>query len=173
MAAPATVREPVMTMTTMMTTQRRRRRWGRRVALGVVAVVSLAALGVVAAAQPAVANTFGYALPGTHGLPGHFSYQSVWYTDPVACADGSQCLPGGPTRDSRLTLANDGSWPLRQVATLPTLFGSPHPIYEPVHDLSMAGAGTPYVTDAHPWMLYIEDPSAPGWYYVYQRPGGP
>ena len=27
--------------------------------------------------------------------------------------------------------------------------------------------------DAHPFILFIQDPASPNWYYVYQRPGGP
>jgi len=131
------------------------------------------ALGVGAALQPAVANTLGYGIPGAHGLPGQFNYQSVWYYDLNACGYDTPCLSRARTRVSRTHLTNNRAWPLRQVATLPTLFGAGRPIYEPVNDPSMLGAGGPYVSDAHPWILYIEDPAAPGWFYVYERPGGP
>lgn len=148
----------------------------RRLALLGALVVALAALGVVAALQPATADRFGYALPGAHGLPGHFSYQGATYSNDGLCAGGSSCAGAQATRWSLAMMGangfNDGSL-LRQVAALPTLFGASHAIYEPANDPSMLGAGGPYASDVHPFILFIQDPAAPDWYYLYQRPGGP
>lgn len=47
------------------------------------------------------------------------------------------------------------------------------PIYEPLNDLSMSGAGARYASGSTPLLLFVEDRAAPGWYFVYQRPGGP
>lgn len=151
----------------------------RRLAL-LVAALLIVALGVVAALQPATADRFGYALPGPDGLPGHFTYQGVTYANTGLCAGGAWCASARTAqwsqvnRWSRDTFGQDGEWPLRQVATLPTLFGASHAIYEPSNDPSMLGVGGPYVgSDTHPFVLFIQDPSAPGWYYLYMRPGGP
>jgi hypothetical protein len=145
----------------------------RRLALAGALVVILVALGVVTALQPTTADRFGYALPGPHGLPGHFTYQGVTYSNAGLCAGGLWCAGAQATRWSKNMFGTDGEWPLRQVATLPTLFGAGHAILEPANDPSMLGAGGPAVGDAHPFVLFIQDPSAPGWYYLYQRPGGP
>ncbi|HEX8996343.1 MAG TPA: hypothetical protein VF812_09960 [Ktedonobacterales bacterium] len=151
----------------------------RRLAVGVGLAALLIALGFVMALQPATADRFGYALPGSYGLPGHFTYQGVTYSNVGLCAGGSWCASARTgqwaqaTRWSQPMFGQDGEWPLRQVASLPTLFGASHAIYEPVNDPSMTGAGGPYVGDAHPFVLFIQDPGAPGWYYAYTRPGGP
>lgn len=148
----------------------------RRLALVGALVVALAALGAVAALQPATADHFGYALPGALGLPGHFTYQGITYSNAGLCAGGSACAGARAERWSLAMMGanglNDGSL-LRQVATLPTLLGAPHAIYEPTNDPSMIGAGGPYAGNVHPFILFIQDPAAPDWYYLYQRPGGP
>jgi hypothetical protein len=146
------------------------RRLGLMVVLGLVVALVVAA---VAALQPATADQFGYALAGPHGLPGHFSYQGIIYTNAGLCAGGSACAGAQASQWSRATFATNGEWPLRQVASLPTLFSADHAIYEPSNDPSMIGAGGPYVGDAHPFILFIQDPTSPDWYYLYQRPGGP
>lgn len=138
-----------------------------------VALALLIALGVVVALQPATADRVGYALPGARGLPGHFTYQGITYSNVGLCAGGAWCAGAKATRWSRDMFGQDGEWPLDQVATLPTLFGASHAIYEPANDPSMIGAGGPYVSDAHPFVLFIQDPGAPDWYYLYERPGGP
>lgn len=146
------------------------RRWTLAIGLGVALLV---ALGVIVALQPPTADLMGYALPSARGLPGHFTYQGVTYSNAGLCAGGSACANTQATRWSRTTLTANGEWPLRQVATLPTVGGASHAIYEPVNDPSMLGANGPYVSDAHPFDLFIQDPAAPDWYYLYQRPGGP
>jgi hypothetical protein len=158
----------------MNATKARSRRFAWRLAVGaLLALVAIAALGVVIAQQPRTADTFGYALPGANGLPGHFTYQGITYSNPHLCVDSAACQGAEPQRWSQAQLTTTGEWPMRQVATLPTLFGAGHAIYEPVNDKSMIGAGGPYVSDLHPFTLYLEVPSAPGWYYLYMRPGGP
>lgn len=146
------------------------RRLGLMLALGLMVALAIAA---VAAMQPATADRFGYALSGPHGLPGHFSYQGVTYSDVGLCAGGSACAGAQATRWSKATMKTNGELPLREVSVLPTLFGADHAIYAPGNDPSMLGAGGPYVGDARPFILFIQDPASPDWYYVYQRPGGP
>ncbi len=128
------------------------------------------ALGIVVALQPATANRMGYALPGPHGLPDHFTYQGATYADPGLCAGDPSCANAQTIRWSQTMMAANRAWPLRQVATLPTLFGAGHPIYEPVNDISMIGQTSATAT---PFLLFIQDPATPGWYFLYQRPGGP
>ncbi len=137
------------------------------------ALLTLAGLLIVAALQPAVADRFGYALARPNGLPGHFTYQNMTYHAPAFCAGGSNCDPARAARDTQASLQAKGLWPLKQVALLPTLFGSNHPILEPVNDPSMKGAGTPYASDVTPFVLYIADPASPGAYIAYVRDGGP
>lgn len=149
----------------------RRTRW-RWLALG-LGLAALLALGVGVALRPATADTFGYALPDARGLPGHFSWQGVTYTNAGLCAGDSRCESAQAPRWSQADFAAQGEWPLTTVGAVPTLFGAAHPIYEPGNDPSMRGAGGPYVSDTHPFILFIQDPAAPDWYYLYQRPGGP
>lgn len=145
----------------------------RRLALVGALVVIALALGVVAALQPVTADHFGYALAGSRGLPGHFTYQGVTYSNAGLCAGGASCQSVKAERWSLEMFGATTPFPLRQVASVPTLFGAAHAIYEPVNDPSMLGAGGPYVSDAHPFLLFVQDPAAPDWYYLYQRPGGP
>jgi len=135
-----------------------------------VVVLLLIVAGVVAM-QPMAANAVGYALPGANGLPDHFTYQGVSYSNPDLCAGATTCQPQATHRWTQADLAGAGIWPLHQVATLPTLFGAAHPILEPVNDPSMLGAGGLYVGDAHPFVLFVPDGS--GAYFQYMRPGGP
>jgi hypothetical protein len=104
-------------------------------------MMALAGAILAAALQPAMADRFGYALARSNGLPGHFTYQNLTYSAPDFCAGGAGC---DPTRAARMTedaLRAQGQWPLKQVASLPTLFGASHPILDPINDLSMSGAG--------------------------------
>ena len=59
---------------------------------------------------PKIANYFGIAWPG--GLPDHISYAGKMYTHPTAC------LPDSQAKQNALT----------QVGSLPTLFGTAHPL---------------------------------------------
>jgi hypothetical protein len=145
----------------------------RRLALVSALVIVLVALGVVAALQPTMANRFGYALPGPRGLPGHFIYQGATYSNGALCAGDAWCQNNHPERWSLEMFGAATPFPLRQVASLSTLFGAAHAIYEPVNDPSMIGAGGPDASDLHPFILFIQDLGAPDWYYLYERPGGP
>lgn len=136
-------------------------------------MLALAGLLIMAALQPATADRFGYALARPNGLPSHFTYQNKTYHAPAYCAGGSNCVPARATRETQASLQAKGMWPLKQVASLPTLFGASQPILEPVNDPSMAGAGTPYASDVTPFVLYIADPTNPGAYIMFMRDGGP
>ncbi len=133
----------------------------------------LAGLLIMAALQPTVADRFGYALAHPNGLPGHFTYQNMTYHAPAFCAGGGSCDPAQAARETEAGLRAKGLWPLKQVALLPTLFGSNHPILEPVNDPSMKGAGTPYASDVTPFTLFIPDPTTTDAYIEYTRDGGP
>ncbi len=153
--------------TARMRTPFARRRW----MIGAALVVMLLAIGIAIALQPATANYFGYALPGSHGLPSHFNYEGQQYTNNSLCAGGSWCANTNADRISLdQAVANNGGSQLHQVGSVPTLFGSPRPIYEPINDPSMRGVSS---ANATPFVLYLADPGAPGWVYVYMRPGGP
>ncbi|HEX8730417.1 MAG TPA: hypothetical protein VF725_00045 [Ktedonobacterales bacterium] len=146
-----------------------RRRW---LALG-LGLAALLALATVMALRPATANALGYALPGARGLPGHFTYQGVTYSNRDLCAGDSSCAGARATRWAQADFVRQDEWPLTTVGAIPTLFGPAHTIYQPGNDPSMSGAGGPNASDARPFTLFLEDPAAPGWYYLYQRPGGP
>ncbi len=143
----------------------------KQVMIDAALILILLAIGVAIALQPATANHFGYALPGPHGLPGHFNYDGQPYTNNSLCAGDLWCAN---TKPDRITLdqavADNGGSQLHQVGAVPTLFGLPRPIYEPINDPSMRGVSG---TNATPFVLYLADPSAPGWLYAYMRPGGP
>jgi hypothetical protein len=83
--------------------------------VAVAAVVLFAGCGLLAAFNPRSADHFGYALPGENGLPHRVSYAGRDYRYTGACWSEAQL------KESEL-------WPLRQVGTVPTLFGAPHPI---------------------------------------------
>jgi hypothetical protein len=148
-------------------------RWTRRRVAAVVlaGVALLALLALILAAQPFAANTLGYALRSKDGLPDHFTYVGMRYGNDRLCAGASTCDPAKAERWTQTQLDQHGLWPLKQVTTIGTYFGAPHPVYEPVNDPSMAGAGTPYASDLTPWLLFV--PDGDGAYFVYMRPGGP
>lgn len=150
-----------------------RRSWHVALAVTLGAAVVAAMLTLILAAQPVTANTFGYALGREDGLPDHFSYVGTRYSNPRLCAGASTCDPTKAERWTQTQLDQHGLWPLKQVTTIGTYFGAPHPVYEPVNDPSMTGAGTPYASDLTPWMLFVPDGEADGAYFVYMRPGGP
>lgn len=147
-----------------------RPRWGCILAF-VLPLALLAGL-LWGALQPAMANHFGYALPGVNGLPSHFSYAQTDYFNHDLCAGADSCHPENASRWSQQRISDAGIWPLKQVGTVFTLFGAAHPIMEPVNDPSMAGAGTPYAgSDLTPFILFVPDGS--GSYFGYMRMGGP
>lgn len=147
---------------------------GRRLGCGLALAVLVALLAgsLWGAFQPAMANEFGYALPGMNGLPSHFSYAQTDYFNNHLCAGADLCDPEMASRWSHQRLSDSSLWPLKQVGTVFTLFGAAHPIMEPVNDPSMAGAGTPYAgPDLTPFTLFVPDGS--GSYFEYMRMGGP
>jgi hypothetical protein len=146
-----------------------KRKWW--VVAGSAALVTLVGLLALASFQPVVANHFGYALPGRQALPSQFSYQGISYSNPNLCAGASWCNPSAAVRWSRADLDAHGLWPLKQVASIATLMGQAHPLLEPANDLSMTGAGRPYASDVHPFVLLVRDGA--GGYFIYTRPGGP
>jgi hypothetical protein len=147
-----------------------RPRWGCILAF-VLPLALLAGL-LWGALQPAMANQFGYALPGVNGLPSHFSYAQTDYFNHDLCAGADSCQPERASRWSQQRLSDSGIWPLKQIGSVFTLFGAAHPIMEPVNDPSMAGAGTPYAgSDLTPFILFVPDGS--GSYFGYMRMGGP
>lgn len=93
----------------------------------------LVGLGV-AAFQPRTANAFHYALPGSGGLPYRISYHGRDYGNDGMCAHGDWCR-GAPAAEtachSRQQLIDQSNWPLTQVSTVPTLFGSSHAVFAP------------------------------------------
>jgi hypothetical protein len=88
----------------------------RRAAFFIVACAALLLVGGVALAFNArVANHFGYALPGTEGLPERITYAGRRYS-----AQG-ECWTSSKLQQERL-------WPLHEVTQLPTLLGPAHPV---------------------------------------------
>ncbi len=102
-------------------------RWGLMAGL---ACAILAALGW-GLFQPWAANHFGYALPGQDRLPYRITYQGRTYTNPNQCAGDTWCQPALKLCTSKEELQSLHLWPLKQVGVIPTLFGSPYPIYAP------------------------------------------
>ena len=80
-----------------------------------------------------LANHFGFALPGEGGLPYRIAYQDRTYTNIATCAHAQWCQG---TASSNLCWQKDRvqqaySWPLVQVGSIATLFGSPYPLMVP------------------------------------------
>jgi hypothetical protein len=104
-------------------------RWAIVIVLGLV-VLTVAGTGVVAF-QPRTANHFGYALPGPDGLPFRISYQGRNYINLSICAGADWCKgrSGGQSLCvTQQVLVNDNRWPLVQVGSVRTLFGTAHPV---------------------------------------------
>ncbi len=83
------------------------------------------------ALQPWAANYFGYALPGPDRLPHRISYGGRYYENPNQCAGDTWCQPSDTYCISTRQLKEQHLWPLRQVGSVPTLFGEAHPILAP------------------------------------------
>lgn len=147
------------------------RRWRWRLVVAAVGVVALAGIGAGVALQPGTANALGYALAVRNGLPNHFTYQGMPYSNVYLCAGSAACQPSHAQHWSQDDLDHAGIWPLKQVGSIFTLFGPAHPVLQPVNDPSMTGAGGPYASDVRPFVLFVPDDA--GSYFVYVRPGGP
>ncbi len=105
-----------------------------RLGLGIGLASVLLATLVWGAFQPWAANHFGYALPGPDRLPNRISYAGRQYQNPSECAGDTWCQPATRHCISSRQLRDQGRWPLRQVGSIPTLFGTAHPIFAPPHD---------------------------------------
>ena len=108
-------------------------RLNRRSLLGililiVVVLLLLAGLAWIAF-QPWTANHFGYALPGQDRLPYRISYAGRDYSNLHECAGADWCQPASKQCSSQQELIDQRRWPLAQVGSVPTLFGSSHPIW--------------------------------------------
>lgn len=83
---------------------------------------------------PWMANHFGYALPGQGGLPFRITYAGRTYANLATCARASWCPSVSDTaKPSNLCWKDNDirqhyDWPLVQVGSLSTLFGSPYPL---------------------------------------------
>lgn len=84
--------------------------------------------------QPWTANHFGYALPGQDRLPYRISYAGRDYSDLHECAGADWCQPTGKRCFSQQQLIAQQLWPLRQVASISTLFGAAYPVLAPPVD---------------------------------------
>ena len=97
-----------------------------------IGVLVLLLIGVGwGAFQPWTANHFSYALPGQDRLPYRISYAGHDYSNSHECAgadwcrpDSSRCLPWQQVVDQSIG-------PVAQVGSVPTLFGSSHPVFAP------------------------------------------
>jgi hypothetical protein len=138
-------------------------RWVRvAVPLGVALLV--VALGIWGALQPAMANHFGYAVPGKDGLPTYIFANGRRYQSQQVCAGANWCLHnqaeyGIPRCYMQADLERTQEWPLVQVASMSTLFGAPHTILQPAGE---TGVNVTFI---------IED--GPDCYVMYELEGGP
>jgi hypothetical protein len=138
-------------------------RWVRlAVPLGVFALV--VAVGIWGALQPAMANHFGYAVPGNDGLPDYVFANGRRYQSQQVCAGADWCLRdqaqyGIPRCYTQADLERTHEWPLDQVASMSTLFGAPHAILQRTGEV---GVTTPFI---------VED--GPECYVMYGLEGGP
>lgn len=83
---------------------------------------------------PWASNTFGFALPGSGGLPYRIFYGGHSYTNPALCARAGACASAlsfgqrpvfcWTMRD----LQQRNAWPLVQVGSVPTLFSASYPL---------------------------------------------
>lgn len=131
--------------------------------LAVCAAICFVAVGSLAF-NPRVAQFFGYALPGNHGLPDRVWFKGRSYdqsSDPCETLD--QITSSGLAKASIQIKQNDPSAvisndQLAQVGALPTLFGAQHKI--------LATPLQGYTT----MVLFVEDGAC---YRTYVIEGGP
>jgi len=140
-------------------------RWVRvAVPLGVALLVI--GVGIWGALQPAMANHFGYAVPGKDGLPTYLFENGRRYHSLQVCAGAGWCEQervqyGIPRCYTQADLQDRfHEWPLAQVDTMFTLFGGAQPILQ--RSAGDKGLTTPY---------YILD--GPDCYVAYGLEGGP
>ncbi len=81
--------------------------------------------------QPWAANHFGYALPGQDRLPNRITYAGRYYGNPNECAGDDWCQPADKSCMSQRELIDENLWPLKQIGSIPTLFGPAYPIFQP------------------------------------------
>jgi hypothetical protein len=88
--------------------------------------------------MPWAANRFGFALPGSGGLPTRIYYNGQTYTNPATCAREGWCeqQQSAPLCHSLTEVQQRNLWPLVQVGTLSTLFSSPYSLMLPRVSLS-------------------------------------
>lgn len=111
------------------------RRLTRRDCLGVLILVVVALLLLAGLAwgafQPWTANHFSYALPGQDRLPYRISYAGRDYSNAHECAGADWCRPDSSRCLSWQQVVDQSIGPVAQVGSVPTLFGSSHPIFAP------------------------------------------
>jgi hypothetical protein len=122
-----------------------------------LAVVAPAAFLLWGATQPWAANHFGYALSGPNGRPDHITHGGLRYDN----------LSGAANRLTQADLQAENLWPLKQVGTIPTLFGTSHAIYALANDPGAIGVSAGYT----PLDLYVS--TGDGADRLYERGGGP
>ncbi|GAA1958424.1 hypothetical protein GCM10009754_30890 [Amycolatopsis minnesotensis] len=97
----------------------------------------LLGLGALAgiAFLPPLANHFGYALPGEHGLPFRVHYHGRDYRSHMTCAGADWCEAEKTPADRAKPYCAPredpaaGSGPLVRVDEVVTLFGAAHPVF--------------------------------------------
>jgi hypothetical protein len=130
-----------------------------RVPLAITVIVIVCAL--VALMQPAMANHFGYALPGPRGLPYRLTYAGRTYANPSTCAGAGWCDGAAPIHCATTAwLRRYGYWPLARVGTLWVMIGLPYPMLRSPTPAGMTTMG-----------LYV--PIGRDCYLNYSLEGGP
>ncbi len=130
---------------------RRARRW--LVASLLIAIL----LFMVGTCLPSLCNDYGFALPLPHGLPGriHVMGRTWLSTDP--CQQVPWCT-GEPRCWTESNQPEAYKWPLEQIGSIPTLFGTSHPVLR-----SVPAGDRPYAL----YVLYRK-----GCYMLYALSGG-
>lgn len=134
------------------------------------ALLILVALGFATwlAFRPAMANHFGYALPIANGLPCRLHYRGRDYENDDQCggmnrsdwsiwyAAHHHVVPGGLC-EQPASLRRMRDWPLHDIASISTFFGSAHPVLVGSRDDLASGFTTMvlYVGDATCYRPYV------------------
>jgi hypothetical protein len=126
---------------------------------GLVGVIFL--LIVTYITLPRLANHYGFALPGSNGLPYRISYDNRTYSTQATCAGANWCESNSEHCVTQANLVKKNYWPLAEISTIPTLFGSDHKVM--VAEASKVGK--------LPMVLYIAKKE--GCYISYGLEGGP